>query len=421
MILALGEYKNNMIDTIRISRKASHIIIVLAILFFPSSPVLASEFDALVVPSLMDSDMDGWYRIPRNSGPNIHRAHKVHKGQPFNLLLFFKGYSADESNNVHLTYDVQIYDPNGKPTDDKGNDILAYQGPMGNPNALLLNQQYLKIIFTDSYPLGTYKIKVTGYDKVSNKSFKNETVIELVPFSLGEKFASEKEVGEWFMGYYKNPTPSRAINGLFTSVQLEEQWMGKYFNIITFFQRIFSDNPFLFKNIAGMFDTFSIDEKKKVMLIAALMKDQSLEPLITNNEDLIKFYELSKQIKVPDTSGEITSGVQLDILWSDFFATGKYQPIRKIVSALTLQKHKGILEKIRKKEIDEVTEEINNQAVLEAVYQSAVWSLISNCKQTPLVFKYCVFIYQNEKLDEDVKMQLGTILSIVQKEMNEAS
>ena len=409
-----------MIDAIRRLKRGLYGIIAMTILL-SVTPVWASEFDALIVPSLMDSDMDGWYRIPLNSGPNIHRAHKVYKGQPFNLLLFFKGYSADERNNVHLTYDVQIDYPNGKPTDDKGSDILAYQGPINDSNSLLLNQQYLKIIFTDSYPLGTYKIKVTAYDKVSNKSFNNETAIELVAFSLGEKFATDKEVGEWVMGYYKNPTPARAINGLFKSVQLEEEWMNKYFNVITFFKRIFSDNPFLFKNITGLFKTFSADEKKKILLIAALMKDQSFEPLITNHEDLIKFYELSKQIKFPDSTGDITSGMQLDILWSDFFATGKYEPIRKIVSALALQKHRGILEKIKKKEIDEVTDEIRNQATLEAVYQSAVWSLMSNCKQAPLVFKYCVFIYQNEKLDEDVKKQLGTILSIVQKEMNEAS
>jgi hypothetical protein len=39
----------------------------------------------------------------------------------------------------------------------------------------------------------------------------------------------------------------------------------------------------------------------------------------------------------------------------------------------------------------------------------------------PLVFKYCVFIYENETLDEDIKNQLGSILRIAQKEIQEES
>ena len=115
----------------------------------------ANEFDAMVVPSLMDSDMDGWYKIPPNSGPNIHRASSVYQGQMFNLLIFFRGYSADKDKNLHVRYDVQVYDPKGNPNDDKGTDLLAYQGPMGIPEALMLNQQYLKIVFTEKYQLGT--------------------------------------------------------------------------------------------------------------------------------------------------------------------------------------------------------------------------------------------------------------------------
>jgi hypothetical protein len=379
----------------------------------------ARDFDALVVPSLMDSDMDAWYRVPTNSGPNIHRAYKVTQGQMFNLLIFFKGYTADKSNNLHVTYDVQVYDPSGKPTDDNGKDILAYQGPMGNPEFLILNQQFLKIIFTEKYPLGTYKIKVTAYDKIANISFTTEAAIELIPFSIGDKFTSEKEFGEWLMGYYKDPTPTKAINGVLQFVQLDQIWLNKNLYIMSFFRRVFSDNSFLLKSLLHNFNTFSIDDKKKLLLVVKLSRDSSLDSFFeTNYKNL---YESTNELKIPDTDGVINTGDQLDILWSEFLATGKYGPIKKIVSALALSKYKGTLEKVKSGEIKTITKEIERQSYLEATYQAAIWSLISNCKQMPLVFKYCVYIYENETLDEDIKNQLGAILRVAQKEIQEES
>lgn len=394
------------------------IVYLLATSLFPQIST-ARDFDALVVPSLMDSDMDAWYKVPTNSGPIIHRAYKVTQGQMFYLLIFFKGYTADKSNNLHVTYDVQVYDPSGKPTDDTGKDILAYQGPMGNPEFLILNQQFLKIVFTEKYPLGTYKIKVTAYDKVANISFTSEAAIELIPFSIGDKFKSEKEFGKWLMGYYKDPNPTKAINGVLQFVQLDQIWLNKNLNIISFFRRVFSDNSFVLKYISNNINNFSIDEKKKLFLVVKLLRDSSLDLLFeSNNKNL---YESTSELKIPDTDGEINTAYQLDILWSEFLATGKYAPINKIVRALALSKYKGTLEKVKSGEIKTVTKEIERQSYLEATYQSAIWSLISNCKQMPLVFKYCVFIYENETLDEGIKMQLGTILRIAQKEVQEES
>ena len=379
----------------------------------------ATDFDAMVVPSLMDSDMDGWYRIPMNSGPAIHKATQVTQGQIFSLLIFFRGYTVDKGSKVHIRYDVQVYDPKGKPTEDKGSDLLAYQGEIGNNrDALLLNQQFLKILFTEKYPVGTYNIKVVAFDKIANTSFTKETPIELVSFSPGKKFSSEKELGEWLMGYYGNPTPVKAIHGVLQFVQLDREWVNKRIGTLAFFRRVFTDNPFLLENISRNANAYTIDEKKKLILMAVLSESNSQAQLIAaGNKELNDFLVSAKKLKIPDTDAEITSADQLDVLWSEFLATGKYHPVKKIVSALALSKYKGTLDKIKSGEIKDRTREIEKAAYLDATYQSAVWSLISNCKQMPLVFKYCIFVYENESLPEDIKNQLGAILSVVQKKL----
>lgn len=131
-------------------------------------------------------------------------------------------------------------------------------------------------------------------------------------------------------------------------------------------------------------------------------------------EELQEFYKKAKEITIPTVTGEITSPVQLDLLWAEFLTTGQYDPIKKIVSALALSKYRGTIEKLKSGEIGEVTEEINRQADLEATYQSSIWSLVSNCKQMPLVF-----MYEYDDLDRDIKSQLGSILRVAQKKMHD--
>ena len=398
------------------------IILLLPLLYTVlfSTILKAANFDAMVIPSLMDSNMDGWYKIPPNTGPHIHRAHSIYQDQGFSLLIFFRGYTADQDNNVHVSYDVQVYDPKGIETDDEGNDLLAYEGPAGSPNALMLNQQYLKIVFTQKYIPGTYKIKVTAYDKISDESFTSETPIELVSFEMPDKFSSQEEVGEWVMKYYINPTPASAITALQQYVNLDIEWINENLSLLSFFKTIYKDNPFLLKNIAKRFDSFSKEDQKKFLLISSIIGDTDylLNDISSLPDDLNNYLLEISEFNIPEVSGEINSAVQLDILWSNFLATGKYEPIRKIVGSLALYQHKGTLEKIKSGEIKKVTDAIKAKAYLEATYQSAIWSLTSNMKQMPLVLKYCLFMYQNEELDENIHNQLGSIIQIAQSEIN---
>ncbi len=380
----------------------------------------AAEFDTIAVPSLTDSGMDVWYKTQSSTASCIHKASTVYQDQTFNVFIFFRGYSTDKNNNLHIRYDFQIYDPDGNPTDDRAADLLAYQGPVGNPKNIILSQQRVAVVFTEKYQPGVYKIKVTAYDKNSGKTVTSETPIELIPFELPEDFKSEQEETEWVMGYYKNPTPVKAISGVKALVKPDTKWVNDNLYVLAFFRRIFSDNPFLFKNIASLFTTFSEEDQKKFLLISAISGDSLLASSITgkNKKKLKKFYNVAGKIEIPGTDGEIISAIQLDILWTSFFTTGKYNPIRKIVSALALMKYEGNLDKIKKGKI-KITGEIERGAYLEAVYTSAVWSLISNCEQIPLVFNYCIFIYENEPLDENIKNKLGSILNIAQKKINE--
>jgi hypothetical protein len=380
----------------------------------------ADEFGAMAIPTIMDADMDRYYKIPPDSGPRITAASSVYKGQMFHIFIVAGGYSTDTGDTLHVTYDFQLYDPQGNATDVEGTDLLVYQGPMGDPHAVLLSQEVLQIVFTDEDQFGTYKIKVTVHDKNSGSTFTSETPIKLVEFALPELFESQQEAGEWLMGYYKTPSPVQAISGVRSLVQPDPEWLTENLHIVTFFRSVFSDNPFLFKHIAKHFSSFSQEDQERFLIISALCEDSELQSFAVGpgKEEFNKLYQTAKTLTIPDLTDEIDSPVQLDMLWSEFLARGTYEPVRKIVSALELKKYTGALDKVKAREV-EVTEELERHAYLEATYKSAIWSLSTNCRQMPLVHKYCAFMYKNEPLDEDIKRQLGSILRAVYEMLRE--
>ncbi len=403
-----------------LSSRLSLTLLFLVFLIPIQGEVFASEFKALVIPTLMNEKMDGWYKIPPNSGPQIHKASAIYQNQEFLLLVFFGGYSPDENGQLHLTFDVQVFDPKGNPTVDSVSNALGYQGPIGNPKALILNSTYLKIIFTKRYEFGTYTIKVSVHDKKAGNSYVTEKKIELIPVDLANNVLAQKSASEWMMGYYLNPTPIKAINAVQNTIQLENEWLDKNANILAYFQQIFSDNPFLFEVVKDNFDTFTKIDQAKFILIGGLVGSTVLDELAANSKELRGYLEIAKSAQPIGVQGEVDTAQELDILWSEFFATGRYQPIREIISALKLSEHKGILGKIKSKEID-LSEDVNEAAILEATYQSAMWSLTSNGARHPLIFKYGITVFEKEELTSAEKEELAIALSLIQRELNKDS
>jgi hypothetical protein len=82
----------------------------------------------------------------------------------------------------------------------------------------------------------------------------------------------------------------------------------------------------------------------------------------------------------------VTTAQHLDWLWSDYFENGQIQAIAKITTALSLNAYSGSVE--RKKKLQKVrplTDQEQQAAVLDAVFQATMWSLESNAKQHPAV------------------------------------
>lgn len=75
----------------------------------------------------------------------------------------------------------------------------------------------------------------------------------------------------------------------------------------------------------------------------------------------------------------------------------------------------GTLEKVKSGELSKY-DEVVKKAMLEAVFQSAIWSIMSNCKQSSLLFQYCVGLYESDQLNDTEKVYLEAMLKKVSQE-----
>jgi hypothetical protein len=375
------------------------------------------SFDARLVPSIADKQLDFWFFTPENCGPKIPTVKKVYQNQIFMLLMFAKALPIDSQTQLDISFDIKITSPKNTVSIDEKN-LPFYKGEIANK--LIIPREVQEIGFDQNDIFGVYNIEAVFHERVSNRSYTAKTTVELVPFERPEKFSSKEEIGKWVMQYYQKPNPIKAFAGILEMEQTDPNWIKENYMTLAFYRCIFLDNPFLWEYYTQMYQTASTDEKKKMLLAAAVVPSKEKEQIFVPKigQELIPLYQEFSKIHIPETDKEITTAEQLDILWSEFFASGRYQPILKIVKALELQKYEKILQKLKNKEI-KLTKELELKLMLGIVYQSAVWSLTSNCLNCSLVHQYCQTIFEHEPLSPEVKKSLASVLPAVDYKQKE--
>lgn len=391
------------------------VLCVLVPLGFSDEPPL---FDALMIPSIADRNLDFWFYTPPDTGPNIPKVSRVYRNQLWMLLMFSRVEPAGSQKEVDITFDLKIISSNQKVSlEQKG--ISFYRGKVPD-GTLLIPQEVLEIAFDEAESFGSYQIEAIFSENVSRRTCQATTEIELIPYTAPEPFVSDEAYSDWIMQYYQHPDPIRSFAGILYSVKTDPEWIQDNLMTLAFHRRIFLDNPFLWDYYGQLYQTVPREDKKKMLLVAAVTdckEKQAFEAAIKG--DLKSFYQQAKETAIPDTSQSITSAVQLDVLWAEFLASGTYEPVRRITSALALKKYEEVLEKIKKKERTEFADDLEHQVMLGAVFGAARWSLLSNCMQFDRVLQYCRTIYERESLEPEVKESLGTILAVVYQEKQE--
>jgi len=210
---------------------------------------------------------------------------------------------------------------------------------------------------------------------------------------------------DWLMNYYKNPTPDNFVpevqklseNGILSNPKHEQ-------TVSVFLSRVLADNPE--KTIEWMDELKSLEQKDMKPVFYAVWlsdTDDSKKYLKSIGATKALAAEPTNFLQVPIDNPNI-----LDALWAYFFATGDDAPVKRIISALKYDEYLGSLEAYK---TSQKTEQDKNNAIFEAIFTSARWSLESNIKNHPRVAEICEVAFKDPALSNSEKLWLGTVLS----------
>lgn len=361
--------------------------------------------DGMIIQSKDQALQDKWYKTLGKTVPKINLAKTVYKNQEIFFGIAVQNYEADKKGNSKVKYDVKIRNPHGDIYLEKNN-LIALDSKIENKDYIQLSEENLKLSFSFDDAFGNYQILIEIKDEISGttKILTSNLKVELLPAYKSFAIPQDETFSDWMSNYRNAPEPEKAMQYfiLFSQSELTKK-DESLLPVLAFFTEIFSTNKYLFTSFADAYD--SADDGTRKLL--ALLAYQSLgENVFKNYIKDPAFLKMVQYFDVVNPYAAINSGVQMDMLWSEYEASSKQKPLLHFITALEYSKYVGAAKKFQKSK----NEEDKNNAVKEILFQTAVWSLENHIKSDVLILNYANYILAHENITETQKTELAKIL-----------
>lgn len=355
--------------------------------------------------------MDWWYAVPQPFETRIANVDHVVRGEYFSVIPFFNSFAISADGTANLVFDVEVERPDGSIHKSvSGCKGITGKAPASKP---VPAQAIINLHFEEEDPYGTYTVNVSAKDATSGKTTRRSITIEQVPFSMDQ--LTQDECERVFINYVSDPDPSRAFAAfLQTGKPFLDEGYEPVWSAIWFYKTIVENNDYLIPHLLEFFPTATYKQQKDIYLLLSLLPDAKKKLRVP---DRLKTYKrIIDAGRIPQPYGELANVKQLDMLWAEFFATGRIRPLRQLTTALELGKSLGTLEKIKSGVLDREDSGVARAAMQEAVFQSALISLREHCAKSPLAFQYCVGIIERDMLSEEAQETLTLLLESIARE-----
>jgi hypothetical protein len=373
------------------------------------SSIKIFAIDGYLLKTVDYTFQEKWDKTVGSNIPVFSTCDTVFRKQYFYITAFASDYNLDKNNTANVEYSLKITKPD-KSIYFEQNNLPVVKKILTNNEHHQMSDAILKMCFENEDALGDYTIEIEISDIITGKTKKIISQVILSELPKYEKYTVKDEDDfDTFTGnYFLNPQPEKALS--YYIYYTKSDLAGKatsFLPVFSFFLEIAKNNSFLLPELLDCYKAQNYKTKVYLLYLLTYSKigtDDFFSTLVDTEKDA---YLTIKDTPLPDKYGLITEGTQLDMLWGTFLATGSYQPILKLVQTLDYNKYQGALEKL---DNAEQKEEKMQQATLDGIYQSLVWSLKSNCKTYKLVKEYCNWALQYEKLSQVQKDELKKIL-----------
>ena len=377
--------------------KKNFIIIVffISLFLFSNDIAFAEDFGAMVVVSNDTYLESKWYNTVGVEGyvPSIHAIEDVYKEETIYIRLFIKGNMLNDENFSDVQWNIIIKNSNDE-IYYQSKDLVALNQKLLNAKGLFLANDIVKIAFDDIDIFGKYSIEIQVIDNISHKKIIVKNKFNLIPYKADIDNLSEKDFFRIINNYYQNPNSHIIIKMLKSLLPIADKAKkDKDFILLIapFFQTIFNDNEYLLPHFMEYFNSLNMNEKEILIPIVKAISLNNKKILSTFSDDIL--LEKIKKRQYPNIwDNKIDDAIELDMLWSVFFATGDIKPLEKIIFWFKLRNSDDIKKR--------------------AIGSASMWSVESNIFQHDLIRAYAINILKKSKsLDDDDKVILALCLA----------
>lgn len=320
-----------------------------------------------------------WDNILSSEGVHVTQAKTAYPGETLHLLVMFGRYATSPQGKCDLTFDFTRTDSAGE-VQTRAGDLPAMKGPAGNPTSVQLARTRVNIDVTKAEALGDDTIQVTLHDNVSGQTATAETKFTVVPYGSDRKTMSFDEVSQLFSMYCSTPRPHEFFEFFKIVTELPDASRKDEMGMVLapFVTTLLEDNPYHKPHFPEFWLALAPEQRRALLPVVKM--------ITKGNPQMLEFLKLTDdererlaKIQIPDfEGGDVEQPGELDMLWSEFYASGEIEPISKLARAMELAKD-------------------GDTDAKRLIGRAAIWSLGSNCRQSALVRSYCAYLAEEDQ------------------------
>jgi hypothetical protein len=349
---------------------------------------LSAADNVMIIPTLAVNVQDQFGYVPGNRALNMPTVKAVEPGQPFELFFFIpvKGpLTAGLKMNGTLT--MRAPDGGEKVI---FKDLPVFELPVG-AKGFCHSAQSVRGKFDVRDARGDYRwtLQLTPVEGTFSGNLTCSAGINLKSSVSDRRAMTADEFAKFFRVYYRSPVPERILAAweyyMTTGVAEQRKREGEGFNPLATlkgFAELFRNNPQFQDDLAEMsakcpgdqvifyaliFNSIGVDDLKKRQIIP----DKRVQAEIVSLAGCD-----------PLSISEISGGEHLDMLWGEFFITGRFEPVLRLVNEMRYRPVITVAEARRRNDAKQpLTQDEIKLLMNDILKMAAVWSLRSNLEQ----------------------------------------
>lgn len=219
------------------------------------------------------------------------------------------------------------------------------------------------------------------------------------------KFSNMNAVGSWLQQYYMAPDPAAILPAL--RIVASDAKAKSMPNFMFFFVTAFKASP---EAMDALLRTLPTESQQVRMYTVPLLSEAGYktESLVTTLPEEGRTQLSSVNLPDPfDFTPDRMLPSKMDMLWANFFASGRIEPVRKITSMLAWKSDYDKLVEIQKS--GQKPAELTDSLMRGACYTAAGWSLNALSLSNGLVADYIEAIQSSPDTPPEIKTELKSL------------